>query len=64
MKESAYAATIDQCIIASGIHEPEYFRKVTQHLERNQWLLSMGRGTRNFRGARHVGANLKKLHRA
>ena len=43
MKEPAYAATIIQDIITGGIPEPETFRKVAQHPERDQWLLSMGR---------------------
>ena len=43
MKKSAYAATFIQDIITGGIPEPETFRKVAQHPERDQWLLSMGR---------------------
>jgi hypothetical protein len=43
MKESAYAATIIQDIITGGIPEPESFRKVAQHPERDQWLLSISR---------------------
>ena len=43
MKEPAYTATIIQDIITGGITEPDNFRNVAQHPERDQWLLSMGR---------------------
>ncbi len=51
-KESAFAATLIEELIAGGIPEPKSFRKVAIHPERDQWFESMNceRSTLEDRG--------------